>query len=116
MTDAVALPRPQHRPRQHARPAWAAWLARLLVVVLLVQLFALTQHDHPLAAQSQHCHACALHAQPHAGPPLALPAPPPFSWTLLAGTVALPARAAAAHSAPWLLPPAQAPPAFLPLD
>ncbi|WP_332876367.1 hypothetical protein [Massilia sp. S19_KUP03_FR1] len=114
----TSLTAPHILPRPAApcgRPAWAAWLARLLAIVLLVQLFALTQHDHPVSSKSQHCAACALHAQPHAGPPQALPAPAPFSWTLLHAALQVPPLAAPARAAAWLLPPAHAPPAFLPL-
>lgn len=102
---------------QPARPAASrgrnAWLAWLLAIALLVQLFGLTQHDHPHSAKSQHCTACTLHAQPHAAPPALTLAAVPVRWVLL--HLVLPTLAVA-HAAPavdYLLPPAHAPPAFL---
>lgn len=113
MTSTLAALDPHRPAAPRGRPAWAAWLAKCLAIVLLVQLFALTQHDHPVSSKSQHCAACALHAQPHAGPPQATLAASPFSWTLLHALFRAPVLAAPAHAAAWLLPPAHAPPAFL---
>ncbi len=115
MTQTLAAANPHRPAAPRGRPAWAAWLAKLLAIILLVQLFALTQHDHPVSSKSQHCAACALHAQPHAGPPQAALAAAPFSWTVLHALFLAPALAAPTLAASWLLPPAHAPPAFLPL-
>lgn len=104
-------------PRQPDRPAAIrgrnAWLAWLLAIALVVQLFGLTQHDHPHSAKSQHCTACTLHAQPHGAPPVVRVATAPVKWVLL--TIVLPTRAVARAVAPvdYLLPPAHAPPVFL---
>lgn len=104
-------------PHQLDRPAATrgrnAWLAWVLALALLVQLFGLTQHDHPHSAKSQHCTACTLHAQPHAAPPVPGLAVASVRWVVL--HLVLPTLAVA-HAAPavdYLLPPAHAPPAFL---
>lgn len=103
---------PPPRPQGLAAPR--GWLALWLVtLVFLAQLFTSTQHDHELSAKSQHCVACALHVQPHAAPPPALPAPAPAVWHLLRTLAPLAPPASAAPAADYLLPPAHAPPASL---
>ena len=107
------LPRPLHHAAAHrGRGACVAWL---LAIVLLFQLLVQTQHDHAHASKTHHCVACALHAQPLAGPPAAslavAPAPVLVSGLALASHVhAQPGRAVA-----YFLPPSHAPPPFLPL-
>ncbi|HEX8602388.1 MAG TPA: hypothetical protein VF774_07065 [Pseudoduganella sp.] len=115
----TACPRSRYRratPRGRVA-SWALALSlALAAIVLLLQLFAAAaHHDHELAAKSQHCVACALHAQPHGAPPDAQPPPPALHWTLLQILSAIPFIAAAAHAASCVLPPAQAPPPFLSL-
>ncbi|GGY11782.1 hypothetical protein GJV26_27135 [Massilia dura] len=111
----AAFPRSRSR-RAALRGRLASWVVALAAAILLLQLFAAAaHHDHELAAKSQHCVACALHAQPHAAPPEARPAPAPFGWTLLHTLASLPPAFPAAHAARYLLPPSQAPPSFLSL-
>ena len=108
----LAPPRTRHR-RATLRGRAASWVLALAAIVLLLQLFAAAaHHDHELAAKSQHCVACALHAQPHAVPPDAPAVPAPFRWTLLHVIAATPSIDAAPLAAGYLLPPSQAPPPF----
>ena len=104
----MALPTARIR-RSAARGALALWLA---VIVLLAQLLAATHHDHEIAAKSQHCVSCALHAQPHAAPPEAALRSAPFSWTLLHALLFAPAPGRHVAAADYALPPAHAPPSF----
>lgn len=112
--------RSRFRHRRATRGRLASWarpfIAALAAAILLVQLFAAAaHHDHELAAKSQHCVACALHAHPDAAPPDMPPSAAPSGWTLL-GMLAPCARAVSlALPADHLLPPAQAPPTFLSL-
>ena len=115
----LALPRSPYRRaflRSRVASRAASWIAALAAAIFLLQWFAAAaHHDHELAAKSQHCVACALHAQPHGAPPDMAPAPPPLRWmllqTLAPATPAFPAPPAARY----LLPPSHAPPAFLSL-
>ena len=101
-------------PRPHRLAAPRGWLALWLVtLVFLAQLFAATRHDHETGATAQHCVACALHAQPHAAPPPAVPAIAPVSVHLVRTLLAPIGADAPATAADYLLPPAQAPPASL---
>lgn len=110
--------RPRFRYRRATRGRLAAWavpfIAALAGIILLVQLFAAAaHHDHELAAKSQHCVACALHAHPDTAPPGTPPEAASPAWSLL-GMLPPPARtASAAPAADHLLPPSQAPPPFL---
>ncbi|MDQ2821509.1 MAG: hypothetical protein M3Y65_14150 [Pseudomonadota bacterium] len=107
----LLLPRPPDRPAAtRGRHAWLAWL---LAIALVVQLFGLTQHDHPHSAKSQHCTACTLHAQPHAAPPLVKFAAAPVKWVLLTIVLQAFTAAPAGPAVAYLLPPPHAPPAFL---
>jgi len=104
---------PRHPDRPAATRGRNAWLAWLLAIALVVQLFGLTQHDHPHSAKSQHCAACTLHAQPHGAPPVASLATAPVKWVLLTIVLSTVAGAEAAPPVDYLLPPAHAPPVFL---
>ena len=115
----LALPRSPYRRaflRSRVASRAASWIAALAAAIFLLQWFAAAaHHDHELAAKSQHCVACALHAQPHGAPPDAQQPPPALRWTLLQVLYAIPFIAALAHAASCVLPPAQAPPPFLSL-
>jgi hypothetical protein len=105
-------PRPYDRPAaSRGRGACVAWL---LAIVLLFQLLVQTQHDHEHASKSHHCVACAVHATPLAGPPVASLAVAPAA--ALVYILALPVRLVPrpARAADYLLPPPHAPPVFLP--
>jgi hypothetical protein len=103
-------------PRQHDRPAASrgrgACVAWLLALMLLFQLLVQTQHEH--ASKSHHCVACVVHATPLAGPPLASLAVAPAA--ALVYSILLPVRLVPrpARAFDYLLPPAHAPPVFLP--
>ena len=98
------------RPCRFAAPrGWCAlWLVTL---VFLAQLFAATRHDHDLGAASQHCVACALHAQPDASAPPATLSVAPQGWPLVQVLAAVKPVPAPRRTGGYLLPPAQAPPA-----
>lgn len=101
-------------PRGGAVSRAAAWLLALAAVILLWQQFAAcAHHEHELAAASQHCVACTLHAQPHAAPPATAPASAPPGWVLLHPMEPAAAARLARRAAAYLLPPAHAPPLFL---
>lgn len=105
----------QYRPFRQLRPAAARgrllpWLA---VLVLLFQLLAGTEHHHEASSKTQHCVACALHAQPHAGPPAAAMAPVAIAWRLLHALAPLAPPSIRVAAAAFLRPPSHAPPAFL---
>ncbi|QGZ38047.1 hypothetical protein IP92_05805 [Pseudoduganella flava] len=107
----MAFPNPSLR-RLAAPRGWVAlWLA---AIVFLAQLLAAAHHDHEVAAKSQHCVACALHAQPHAAPPDAVVRTAPFSWILLHRLAFVPSAGRHVPADDYALPPAHAPPAFLP--
>lgn len=110
----TAAPPRHHRPAA-ARGRPAPWLGGWLVIaVFLLQLFAVTLHDdHELAAKSQHCVACALHATPHAAPPDTVLPVAPLRWTLLYALAPAQPPRRLAHSADYLRPPPHAPPSFL---
>jgi hypothetical protein len=108
----MALPTSSSRRLAAPRGWIALWLA---AIVLVAQLLAAAHHDHEIAAKSQHCVACALHAQPYAAPPDAALRTAPFSWTLLHPLASLPAAGRHVPAIDYALPPAHAPPAFLPL-
>jgi hypothetical protein len=105
----------QYRPFRQLRPA--AMRGRLLpwlaVLVLLFQLLAGAAHHHEASSKTQHCVACALHAQPHAGPPAAVLAPLASGWRLLHALAPALPPSSPVIAADFLRPPPQAPPAFL---
>ena len=108
-----ARPYTDHR-RASLRGRLASWILGLAAVILLVQLFAASaHHDHELAAKSQHCVACVLHAHPDAAPPDAPVLPAPSGWTLLGTLSPLSGISSPAAAAGYLLPPSRAPPPFL---
>jgi hypothetical protein len=111
---------PRSRSSRVPRGRVASWatsfIAVLATLILLVQLFAaVAHHDHELAAKSQHCVACVLHAHPDAAPPDAPPSPAPTGWALRGVLPPFPVTSAAAPPSDHLLPPAHAPPPFLSL-
>lgn len=109
----TAPPRSDHR-RASPRGRLASWILGLAAVILLLQLFAASaHHDHELAAKSQDCVACLLHAHPDAAPPDAPPLSAPSGWTLLRTLSPLSGTASPAPAAGYLLPQLRAPPAFL---
>lgn len=69
----------------HARMrTWAARLRLLLLAcVLLLQLFALTQHHHDLASQTDDCPSCVLTGHFATGGNLVLPTIPASYLVLL---------------------------------
>jgi len=103
---------------RHCRPAAARRCGRLLpwlmAIVFLLQMLGAAGHHHELHAKTPHCVSCTLHAQPHAAPPPATLAPVSTGWALVHALVYMRATQAPATAAPFLLPPAQGPPAFLP--
>lgn len=108
--------RPPSRPCRASRGRAAAWVVALAALVFLLQCFAAAaHHDHELAAKSQHCVACALHAQPYAPPPDVQPSPAPLRWTLLHALVPASLAVPAPRPTRYLTPPSQAPPLFLSL-
>lgn len=107
----TTAPSPFHRPAApRGRGALVAWL---LAVVLLFQLLVQTQHDHEHASKSHHCVACAMHATPLAGPPVARLAAAPAQVVLCLFLPPLPVVSHLVRARAYLLPPAHAPPAFL---
>lgn len=111
----TSRPRPRHH-RASLRGAVASWVLAFAAAIVLLQWFAAAaHHDHELAAKSPHCVACALHAQPHAPPPDIAPSPASLRWTLLHALVPASSTLPAPHATRYLLPPSQAPPAFLSL-
>lgn len=100
---------PLHRQAAAARGRLMLWCGAL---VLLLQLFALTGHDHDNEPKAQECVACSVQAQSQAAPPAPQPTPAPVEWALL---VTLPVREAVAAlpaDASHLRPQPHAPPAF----
>jgi hypothetical protein len=109
--------RPRSRPTRALRGPAASWAARcalaLATLILVLQLFAAAaHHDHELAAKSQHCVACVLHAHPDAAPPDAPPLPLPSAWTLLGVLDPVAGNASQLPPAGRVLPPPRAPPSF----
>ena len=110
--ERAAHPERQIAATRGGLPPWLFVLA--FVLVFLLQSLLAGQHHHDGVAKTRHCAACALHVQPLAGPPAAVaPAQsvgPAFLYRLFAAAVARHDAVGAAY----LLPPAQAPPRFLP--
>jgi hypothetical protein len=100
---------PRYRRPAALRGRAVLWLFALL---FLFQMLGATHHDHEVAAKSQHCVSCALHAQPHAAPPDMAVHPAPVGWMLLHPVLTVDRVAPAAQAARWLLPLPHAPPAF----
>ncbi len=67
----------------HSRSSVARLRLLLLTCVLLLQLFALTQHHHDLASQTDDCPSCVLTGHFSSGGSLALPAIPTSYLVLL---------------------------------
>lgn len=104
---------PPFRPRAASRGLPAQWLALwLAAVIVIVQLLGAAHHDHELAAKSQHCVSCVLHAQPHAAPPDAVPRIAPFGWILEHAVTATLIAAVPPAVSDYLLPLPHAPPLF----
>ena len=99
------------------QPAAARRCGRLLpwlmALVFLLQILGTAEHHHELHAKTPHCVSCTLHAQPHAAPPPTTLAPVTSGWALVHALVYAQASGAAPAAPPFLLPPAQGPPAFL---
>lgn len=103
---------------RHRRSAAARRCGRLLpwlmAIVFLLQMLGAAEHHHELHAKHPHCVSCTLHAQPHAAPPDTTLTPALAGWSLVHALVYARAAPAPAAAAPFLLPPAHGPPAFLP--
>lgn len=82
----------------------------LVVIVFLLQFVLAAQHHHDGAAKARHCAACALHAQPHAGPPAAVAPSAQPRWNLLYRVHVAALAGDDVATADFILPPAQAPP------
>lgn len=68
---------PLHRQATAARGRLMLWCGAL---VLLLQLFALTGHDHDNEPKAQDCVACSVQAQSHAAPPEPRSKPVLVAW------------------------------------
>lgn len=91
----------------------AHWLIlALAALVFIVQLLGAAHHDHELAAKSQHCVSCVLHAQPHAAPPDAVLRVVPLAWILEYAVIGTLITAAPPAVSDYLLPLPHAPPPF----
>jgi hypothetical protein len=103
---------PIHEHRPAARRGVMPWL---FAIVFVLQMLFAPQHHHDTPAKTSHCAACALHAQPHAGPPTAVAPPASPGWHIVYCLVFAAVVAHHVAGADYLLPPAHAPPRFLPM-
>jgi hypothetical protein len=107
MTDHV----PVHAHRLSARGRLVPWI---LAIVFVLQVLFAPQHHHDTPAKTSHCAACALHAQPHAGPPATVAPPASPGWHIVHCLFFTAVAARRVAGADYLLPPAHAPPRLLP--
>jgi hypothetical protein len=100
-----------HAHRPAARGRLVPWL---LAIVFVLQVLFAPQHHHDTPAKTSHCAACALQAQPHAGPPAVVAPPALPGWHIVYCLFAAAVAACHVACADYLLPPAHAPPRLLP--